>query len=143
MTYWIIPHKEDCMKLEQLFTQSSDIIDWKSTSNANIKKGDNVFIYECNPIYQIRYLCNVIQDNISFEESIQQDSHFTENGKGEYIAGKNTNRFFRLKLLKVAPINTKSLCLNSIKKFGYDPTHRIKVKDDFLEYLINEFGTIL
>ncbi|MBE6333564.1 MAG: HNH endonuclease [Bacteroidales bacterium] len=137
MKHWIIPSNNKRFRLDD-FLQEHDCVDWKK-GKYKFKKGDIVYIYCSQPIAQIRYMMEVIADNISYEESIKDEEYWVD--KNEFREGIEQNNYCRLKLLLYT--DSSSLSYSNLLKNGLKTAPQgaiFKLSEQLLKYLQDCFA---
>lgn len=135
MNYWIIPGNINIFRVTDYF-QNNDTIDWKQ-SHYRFGVGDIVFIYVSSPISSVRYMLEVVERDISFEDSIEDKIYWTQkHPKGAEV--KNY-KYVRLKLLKSS--NNPALHIQRLSDFSFKApqgaTH--KLSKELIDHLLNIF----
>lgn len=112
MKYWIVPSNNKRYRLTD-FLRKNEFVDWKR-GRYNFLKGDIVFIYCSLPEAKIRYLMEIVEDHITFEQSIKDEDYWSD--KAEFMTGITQNNYCRFKLIE--EINNESLSINNLIKHG-------------------------
>ena len=61
---WIVPANPKYFDLDAAFEKNDEIL-WKQSSN--VKRGDVVFLYVTSPVKAVRYRCEVLEADISYD----------------------------------------------------------------------------
>lgn len=114
-------------------------IDWRK--RANYSKGDIVYVYCTKPYQKVMYKCEVIIEDMPFEEC-QDDKEFWIIQE-EYEKAK-TGKYARLKLLE--QVDSDYLRLNRLLQYGLKaapqgPVKVEKVLSDYIDSYFNDFYT--
>ena len=135
MNYWIIPGNINIFRVTDYF-QENDTIDWKQ-SHYRFIVGDIVFIYVSSPISSVRYMLEVVERDISFEDSIEDKIYWTQkHPMGDEV--KNY-KYVRLKLLKSS--NNPALHIQRLSDFGFNAPQGAtrKLSKELIDHLLNIF----
>ena len=108
---WMISANEKTYDAASAF-EKFGFIDWSQSANFDI--GDTVYIYCSKPVQQVRYKCEVLACDLSFEEKLVDDYEFWVD-KQEYEKTK-TKKFIRLKLL--SQVDTEMLHFTHLQEHG-------------------------
>lgn len=142
MQHWILSQNVKVMNLAQLFAES-DFVDWKTLRYAKFSVGDIVYIYATLPVGRIIYKTRVVQTDIPFSESLDQERFFYD--KEQYLSGKRTGSYFRLERLATAPcesaaqLNTAALRSHGVKSLQSPQ----KISGELLEHIESQFNPSL
>ena len=95
-TYWIISSNDSVFRIADCL-KDNQYVDWQP--NIMPKKGDIVFIYRTKPIQRICYKMEVVDTNIPYRETINDEVYWGESHgpKGDINPDEHYNR---LKLVK-------------------------------------------
>lgn len=135
MNYWIIPGNINIFRVTDYF-QNNDTIDWKQ-SHYRFNAGDIVFIYVSSPISSVRYMLEVVERDISFEDSIEDKIYWTQ--KHPMGAKVKNYKYVRLKLLKSS--NNPALHIQQLSDFGFNAPQGAtrKLSKELIDHLLNIF----
>ena len=136
MNNWIIPSNSNKFDLAKFLSKYDNEVDWKQS--ANFEVGDVVYIYSTKPEMRIRYKMEVIETNIPFDESLNDETCWTD--KNEFNAGVENNRYFRLRLVKEnksSRLTIDELHMHGIKGWIQGPRKVSKDIIPFIEESIN------
>lgn len=92
---WLIAANPKKYNVELAFKELQ-YVDWKK--NSNYKTGDTIFIYVSKPIQAIKYVCEVVNDNINGKTYRDDRKYWVD--QIQYESGLNGNGYVRLKLIK-------------------------------------------
>lgn len=112
MNYWIVPSNSGRFNLDKFLSKHDNMVDWKQS--IRIETGDMVYIYCTRPLMRIRYKTEVVATDIPFSDSLKDLSCWTD--KGEFEAGVENNRYFRLKVLCMT--DSPMLTMDELHKHG-------------------------
>lgn len=133
---WLIPANPNKYDVDEAFLVC-DYIDWRQSNNQEI--GDTVYIYCSGDIRSLRFKCDVIEVNKSYEE-INDDGKFWLD-RDEYEKSKK-ERYMRLVLQEV--IDTDKLSYEKLKEYGLNSKLQGAIKLDnnptLLKYIEKYFG---
>lgn len=132
---WLIPCSTDVFRIHDYFA-NNNIIDWKQ-SHYKFKEGDIVYIYCSMPEMRIRYKCKVLQPDIEYKESINDEEYWGH--KHIFNAVAKQNRYVRMELVKT--INCVDLSLPTLISFGLKkaPQGPQKIHGELLNYIQSTF----
>ena len=135
MNYWIIPGNINIFRVTDYF-QENDTIDWKQ-SHYRFIVGDIVFIYVSSPISSVRYMLEVVERDISFEDSIDDKQYWTQ--KHPMGAEVKNYKYVRLRLLKSS--NNPALHIQQLSDFGLKAPQGAtrKLSKELIDHLLNIF----
>lgn len=135
MNYWIIPGNINIFRVTDYF-QNNDTIDWEQ-SHYRFNAGDIVFIYVSSPISSVRYMLEVVERDISFEDSIEDKIYWTQ--KHSMGAEVKNYKYVRLKLLKSS--NNPALHIQQLSDFGFNAPQGAtrKLSKELIDHLLNIF----
>lgn len=108
---WLIAANPNTYKVELAFKEL-EYVDWKR--NANYKNGDTIFIYVSKPVQAIKYMCEVINDNVN--KNIHKDDKKYWLNQKQYEFEFNKNSYIRIKLIK--EFNNDMLTLEKLSSHG-------------------------
>lgn len=109
--YWIIPCNLGVFDVVKHFESSSTVV-WKNSFS--IRKGDYVYIYIGNPLKQILYKCQVINDEVD-QELLKKNPYAVPKKKSNNFYSKK-EKYIELELITRFPEG--SFSLNTLKKHG-------------------------
>lgn len=112
MKYWIVPSNSKRFRLND-FLKKYNLVDWKR-GRYKFQKGDIVYIYCSLPEARIRYMMEIVEDNITYEQSIKDEEFWTD--KNEFQAGIIQNKYCIFKLID--KIDNKCLSIENLLKHG-------------------------
>jgi predicted RNA-binding protein with PUA-like domain len=126
MTDWILPSNPETFDTESAL-RDRGVMDWSEASNAHIRSGDRVFIYEVAPTSAIVHCCKVSRTGMSSDEATD-DSVYWRNPTA--LEERRDRTRMRLELLHTfSAVERADLGLNSLKSRGLrvgltpDPGH--------------------
>ena len=136
MNYWIIPGNQKIFRITDYF-RDHDIVDWKQ-SHYQFGVGDIVFIYVSSPVSSVRYMLEVLERDITFEESADDSLYWTD--KHPTIKEAKHYRYVRLKLLKSS--TSSALHVGRLVDFGFKaPQGPIrKLSAELIQHLLEQFS---
>lgn len=131
MKYWIVPSNNKRYRLID-FLKENEFVDWKQ-GRYNFQKGDIVYIYCSLPEQKIRYMMEIIEDHITFEQSIKDEEYWFD--KTEFKAGITQNNYCRFRLIE--EINNEKLSINNLLKHGLKspPQCPMSPSEELLTYI--------
>ncbi len=135
MNNWIISSNNSKFNLAKFLSKHDNVVDWKQS--ANFEVGDVVYIYCTKPEMRIRYKMEVVETNITFRNSLKDETCWTD--KAEFKAGMENNKYFRLRLVKEEKsgrITIDELHLHGIKGWIQGPR---KVSKDIISFIEDSF----
>ena len=101
-------------------------------------EGDIVYIYCSMPEMKIRYICRVIQPNIEYSESINDEEYWKK--KHISISVAKQNKYVRMEL--VDSIDSPELSLHALISYGLRkaPQGSQRIQGDLLDYIQSIFN---
>ena len=134
MKYWLIPCDSKKFRVHDYFA-NNQIVDWKQ-SHYKFEIGDIVFIYCSAPEAEIRYMLEVAQPNISYDNSIDDEEYWGDKHMSKAAAMQN--KYVRLHLLET--INPNELDIISLKNNGLikAPQGAQKISGNLLSFILSK-----
>ena len=74
MKYWIVPSNDHTFRIGDAIAAQGGMADWRTDK---FSVGDIVFIYKTKPEQRIRYMMEVVKDNMNFDEVFEQEAFWT------------------------------------------------------------------
>lgn len=135
MSNWLIPCSVDVFRIHDYFA-NNNIVDWKQ-SHYKFIEGDIVYIYCSMPEMKIRYKCRVIQPDIEYNESINDEEYWKN--KHVSIAVAKQNKYVRMEF--VDSIDSSELSLHALMSNGLKkaPQGAQRIQGDLLGYIQSVF----
>lgn len=139
MSYWIVPWNNRKFNLPDCLNKFDGLVDWRQFNNFGI--GDRVFMYCSLPEGRITHLLEVLETNIPYEKSLDDNEFYLEgaNWKGK-IPPKG---YVRLTLVSSAP-QSSILKRHSLVESGM-PTNiqsAVKVSGHLLTFILSGFESM-
>ena len=134
-TYWIISSNDSVFRIADCL-KDNQYVDWQP--NIMPKKGDIVFIYRTKPIQRICYKMEVVDTNIPYRETINDEVYWGESHgpKGDINPDEHYNRLKLVKEVDTPALHISELRKNGIKGVIQGPR---KVYGKVLEYILSHF----
>lgn len=135
ISFWIFPHNKECFRLQELLNEQNGYVYWRNDNS--VRKGNIVFIYGTAPEKRIKYMMEVVQDNIPISELTFDQSRFwvhISDWKKTLQIQKNC----LMKLVKDVPSNKLSLdALHQQGLKGNIQGHR-RIDGDLLDFILSQ-----
>ena len=135
MKYWIIPCNLKVFRVHDYFANNQEV-DWKQ-SHYTFQPGDIVFIYCSLPEAKIKYMTEVIQINIPYNDSIKDEEYWGNNHIAEIVAQQN--KYVRLRLIETN--SGDELDIDTLISFGLKkaPQGAQAITGDLLLHILSKF----
>lgn len=135
--HWIIAGNNEKFRVVDYF-KDHDEVDWKQ-GNHKYNVGDIIFIYNSGAIGRILQMTEVIKNDISSDECIDDSEYYINNSL------ERSSVYSRLRLIKTLNIDDERLSLKQLKKYGLNGnvqgSQTIDTKTKLLHYIESVFNT--
>lgn len=105
MTDWLIASNPSTFDVDSAF-RDRDLIDWSEVSNAHLRSGDRVFLYQVAPVQAITHICEVIQTGIERADVLDDREYW---GDESELEDRDGLTWMRLSLLHAVPRHDQKL----------------------------------
>ena len=109
MKYWIVPNNGQKFNMEAAVRANNGFVDWRIK---NVEVGDIVFMYKTMPDGCIKYMMEVVKNNVSEHERLSQKSFWID----EDSSNKGIGQYARFKLVDV--LDEKALTIKVLREHG-------------------------